>query len=176
MNAMSVANGILLDLDGTLVISAELEPLRRQRRWPAVYQNLHRTRLPPDTPAFLTAIQALGRVGIVTSAPRSYAERLVQYHRLSVPVLVAYHDAQHHKPDPEPIRLAVRRLGVPVERSVYIGDTDADLQAACAAGVAAIGVSWGAAIAEPELAVAVRSSWWEVVDVVAKLFSQKGGV
>lgn len=40
-----MAWGILLDLDGTLVLSSDPEPLRRSRKWALVYENFHRTRL-----------------------------------------------------------------------------------------------------------------------------------
>jgi pyrophosphatase PpaX len=49
-----------------------------------------------------------------------------------------------HKPDPEPLRLALELLGRDPAGACYVGDAVADLQAARAAGVAAIAVSWGA--------------------------------
>ena len=49
-----------------------------------------------------------------------------------------------HKPGPEPIEHALELLGRPREGAVYVGDAASDLQAARAAGVAAVGVTWGA--------------------------------
>ena len=57
-------------------------------------------------------------------------------------------DVTHPKPDPEGMRLALARLHIPAEQAsaaVYIGDTVHDMQAAKAAGVQSIGVTWGAA-------------------------------
>jgi len=57
-------------------------------------------------------------------------------------------DVAHPKPDPEGIRLALRRLAIPAERiadAVYIGDTLHDMRAARDAGVRGIAVTWGAA-------------------------------
>jgi phosphoglycolate phosphatase len=48
-------------------------------------------------------------------------------------------DAAADKPDPAPIALALERLGVPADRSVwYLGDTELDMATARAAGVTAV--------------------------------------
>jgi pyrophosphatase PpaX len=65
-------------------------------------------------------------------------------------VLVTSDQTEHHKPRPEPILEALRRLGGDAADACYVGDSPFDLQAAHAAGVAAIGVSWGA-FSEDEL-------------------------
>jgi HAD superfamily hydrolase (TIGR01549 family) len=65
-----------------------------------------------------------------------------------VEVVVSADGIAHPKPDPEGMRLALRRLAIPAERipaACYIGDTVHDMQAAHAAGIRAIGVTWGAA-------------------------------
>ena len=48
------------------------------------------------------------------------------------------------KPGPEPIEHALMLLGRPRQGAVYVGDAASDLRAARAAGVAAVGVTWGA--------------------------------
>lgn len=48
---------------------------------------------------------------------------------------VAYEDTVEHKPDPAPLLLTARELGVEPHESVYIGDAATDLQAARAAGM-----------------------------------------
>jgi pyrophosphatase PpaX len=58
-------------------------------------------------------------------------------------VVVGSDDTDRHKPDPEPILLALERLGVEPEAAAYVGDSPFDIRAAKAAGVAAIGVTWG---------------------------------
>jgi HAD superfamily hydrolase (TIGR01549 family) len=57
-------------------------------------------------------------------------------------------DVTHPKPDPEGLLQALARLSIPSDQAVYIGDTIHDLRAARAAGVTAIGVTWGAATRE----------------------------
>ena len=58
-------------------------------------------------------------------------------------VVIAAEDTDRHKPDPAPIHLAMERLGADPARACYVGDAPFALQAAQAAGVAAIGVTWG---------------------------------
>lgn len=48
-----------------------------------------------------------------------------------------------HKPDPDPLIQAAADLEVPLERCLYIGDSPYDIQAAHAAHVPCIGVTWG---------------------------------
>ena len=46
---------------------------------------------------------------------------------------VCYEDTVNHKPDPEPLLLAARQMGVSPDEAVYIGDMPSDFQAARAA-------------------------------------------
>ena len=47
------------------------------------------------------------------------------------------------KPNPDAVLAAAERMGVPVERCVYVGDTEVDLATAANARMACIAVSWG---------------------------------
>ena len=47
------------------------------------------------------------------------------------------------KPDPAAVHMILEELGVTREECLYIGDSDVDMQTGCAAGVHAVGVSWG---------------------------------
>jgi pyrophosphatase PpaX len=57
-------------------------------------------------------------------------------------------DTVLHKPDPEPLLLAVNRLGATPDQAVYVGDAIVDVQAARNAGMAAVAVTWGAGVRE----------------------------
>ena len=52
-------------------------------------------------------------------------------------------DTNKHKPDPEPLLVAARRMAVPIEECIYVGDSVYDIQAASAAGMTAIAALWG---------------------------------
>lgn len=58
-------------------------------------------------------------------------------------VVVCGDDTERHKPDPEPILLALERLGAPARETAFVGDSPYDVAAARAAGVYAVAVGWG---------------------------------
>lgn len=57
---------------------------------------------------------------------------------------VVKEDAKRGKPAPDPILVAMQRLNAHPDQTVYIGDTQYDLQAAHAAGIKFGLVAWGA--------------------------------
>ena len=58
-------------------------------------------------------------------------------------VVVAHEDTDRHKPSPQPVLLALEKLGGEPDEAVYVGDSPFDVGAAKAAGVFAIAVGWG---------------------------------
>jgi len=58
-------------------------------------------------------------------------------------VVVTASDSGAHKPSPEPLLLALERLGASAERAIYIGDAPVDIEAGRAAGLATAAVLWG---------------------------------
>jgi HAD superfamily hydrolase (TIGR01548 family) len=114
-------------------------------RFEALYQGIdgapglrrHETLLAP-----VTLLAELGRrlpMAVVTGRPRADALRFLREQGVEdlFPVVVTRDDAPL-KPSPEPLRSALRQLGV--ERAWMIGDTPDDLRAARAAGVLPIGI------------------------------------
>jgi pyrophosphatase PpaX len=85
------------------------------------------------------------RLGIVTAKRRATVE--LAFARLPIEHLfetvVGGDETERHKPDPEPLRLALDRLGASPAEAAYVGDAPFDVRAAKAAGVYAIGVTWG---------------------------------
>jgi pyrophosphatase PpaX len=64
---------------------------------------------------------------------------------VSFDACVVLEDTDAHKPNPAPVLLAIERVGGNVADAAYVGDAVPDLEAARAAGCAAIGVTWGVA-------------------------------
>ncbi|ALM52621.1 HAD-IA family hydrolase [Halomonas huangheensis] len=81
--------------------------------------------------------------GIVTNKPRIYAEPLVAALELTPEALLCADDLPLRKPHPEPLWEAARRMNVTAEECWYIGDHVRDMEAARAAGMAAIAVGYG---------------------------------
>ncbi len=57
--------------------------------------------------------------------------------------IVTGDDTRRHKPDPEPLLVALTQLAGEVEAAVYVGDSPFDIQAAKAAGMASVAAGWG---------------------------------
>jgi pyrophosphatase PpaX len=97
--------------------------------------------------AVLPALRAEGRrLGIVTAKRRmTVALALDRFPALAseFDVVVAHEDTERHKPDPDPVLLAVEKLGGTPGEAVYVGDSPFDIGAAKAAGVFAVAVGWG---------------------------------
>lgn len=85
-------------------------------------------------------------LGVATSRRRESAENLLRIVGLDdlVRVDVAMEDTTEHKPAAAPLLLAAERVGADPAETVYVGDAIVDLGAADAAGMAGIGVTWGA--------------------------------
>ena len=66
-------------------------------------------------------------------------------------VIVTSEDTEHHKPHPEPLLLAVQRLGAAPAEAAYVGDSPFDIEAAKAAGLRSIAVTWGGIHSEERL-------------------------
>jgi pyrophosphatase PpaX len=85
------------------------------------------------------------RLGIVTAKRRATVD--LAFARVPIEhlfdVVVGGDETSEHKPHPAPLLLALERLGAEARDAAYVGDSPFDMQAANAAGVHAIGVSWG---------------------------------
>ena len=63
--------------------------------------------------------------------------------RETTDVVIGAEDTERHKPDPDPLLEALRRLEADPGEAVYVGDSPFDVRAAKAAGIGAIAVGWG---------------------------------
>ena len=85
------------------------------------------------------------RLGIVTAKRRDIVE--LAFAALpfghTIDVVVGSDEAERGKPHPDQILIAMERLGAEPHETAYVGDAPFDIAAAKAAGVYAIGVTWG---------------------------------
>jgi pyrophosphatase PpaX len=95
----------------------------------------------------LPRLRAEGRrLGIVTA--KRHASVQLAFERLpgleaNFDVVVGAEDTSRHKPDPEPLLVALERLEAVPGDAAYVGDSPFDIRAAKAAGVHAVAVAWG---------------------------------
>jgi pyrophosphatase PpaX len=97
--------------------------------------------------ALLPRLKAEGRrLGIVTAKRhRTVQLALDRFPALEddFDVVVGHEDTEQHKPDPDPVLLAIEKLGGKPSETAYVGDSPFDIRAAKAAGAFAVGVGWG---------------------------------
>lgn len=114
------------------------------------YQLEHHDRLTSAYDGIVDAVAGLDAagcaMGIVTSKVGFMAERALAHTGLApyMRCIIASDSTTKHKPEPEPVLLALERLGSSAGDAMYVGDSPYDMQAARAAGVHALGVAWGA--------------------------------
>jgi pyrophosphatase PpaX len=100
----------------------------------------------PGIEGLLERLHAEGRkLGVVTVKSRrtvdvTFGVLPLRHH---FGVVVTADDTIRHKPDPEPLLLALERHGGKAASAVYVGDSPFDIRAAKAAGMTSIAVGWG---------------------------------
>lgn len=126
----------------------ESQQIRLRDRLLALYaeQLTWHTRLFPGLDRVLQALAEQNIPwGIVTNKPAHLTEPLVRGLNLPYPPLsvISGDTLPVAKPDPTPLLLAAEHCGVSPDRCVYIGDHPRDVEAARAAGMDALAVSFG---------------------------------
>ncbi len=101
----------------------------------------------PDVPELLAALEALGvPMALVTSRRIEMTRRTLAHCGFArhFQVIVTPDEVTHPKPHPEPVLVALERLGSPpAERTLFVGDSPHDLEAGRAAGVRTVAALWG---------------------------------
>lgn len=92
--------------------------------------------------ALLDSVGSIPKAVVSSSYRAVLVSPYLERHGLShhFPVVVGCDDTRRLKPHPEPVLLALRRLGVGADGAWLIGDSEADVQAARAAHVGSITV------------------------------------
>ena len=107
----------------------------------------------PELDDLLNELDAAGRPwGVVTNKPMRMTDPLLAGLGLSsrAACSISGDTLQQRKPDPAPLLLASRQIGVPSERMVYVGDAVRDIEAGRAAGMFTIAATYGYITAEDD--------------------------
>ena len=99
----------------------------------------------PNIDRVLSALGTRAKLGVVTSKLRAGTERGLKRVGLhgSFDAVVTADDVERPKPAPDPVELALKRLGAIQASAVFIGDSPHDIAAGRDAGVATAAVLWG---------------------------------
>ncbi len=151
-NAGAQLFGALESLKALTGVQSDLFNAYRKAYWfqppPSLYpeilgiiENLHRDGL---------------KMGIVTQKEREFEidgllagagrELLVTGLAPFMSTTIGFADVTQHKPHPEGVLLALKHLGVPPSRAVFVGDSQADMAAGLAAGCTTVHVTWGLSV------------------------------
>ena len=130
------------------------------------YQMEHHDRLIRCYDDVIDTVVELRRRGhelaIVTSKSEYLALRALNHVGLArhVDTIVGCDASTRHKPDPEPVRIALHRLGYAPTDAIFVGDSIHDILAGNGAGVRSAAALWGP-FTRPDLEPGNPSSWLE---------------
>ncbi|MDO4860009.1 MAG: HAD-IA family hydrolase [Bacillota bacterium] len=108
----------------------------------------------PGMKELLVKLRKTGyKTGLVTSRMRNTTYRGLEKFELTdlFDAVVTCDDTNVHKPDPEPVFIALEKLGTKPEKTVMLGDTMYDIMCANNAGVTSVLVGWAIAPTEEEI-------------------------
>lgn len=140
------AAGTLLGMDPdselvTSVVARYRAAFQDMRKLAADFEALY-----PGTNEVIASLHARPDVvlGIATGKSRRGVASVIATHGFdNVFATIQTADTHPSKPDPSMVFAAIAETGVSPERTIMIGDSSYDMQMARAAGVSALGVSWG---------------------------------
>lgn len=129
------------------VKEADIAPMVKE--WFALsYQREDRVKILTGIPETLQTLATQGKqLAVATSKLRSeYAHFKKQFAFAQLfDTVITSDDTAKHKPDPEPLLAAMKKMGADPATAVYVGDTINDLKAAQAAGIKFAGALYGSA-------------------------------
>jgi pyrophosphatase PpaX len=113
------------------------------------YQMEHHDRLIREFDGAREVLHALHERGhpmaIVTSKAELLAERALEFAGLAeyMDAVIGVESCQRHKPDPEPVHVALRALDARARDALFVGDSPHDITSGNAAGVTTVAALWG---------------------------------
>lgn len=123
------------------------DPKKIQPVWDMAIESTAKTthlfRFPKDLKSTLDKLHSHYRLAVVTSRVRTGLEGVFDDLDISkfFETYVTYGDYRNPKPNPEPLLVALERLGLKPRDAVYVGDSVTDVEASRAAGIKVVHIS-----------------------------------
>ena len=124
----------------------ELEQLVARYR---AFQREHHDRLTTAFPGVVDTVRLLHErdhpLAIVTSKADDLAARGIRHVGLGryFDAIIGCDSCTRHKPEPEPVEIALARVGRAADEAVFVGDSIHDIASGNAAGVVTVAALWG---------------------------------
>ncbi|MBL0939117.1 MAG: HAD-IA family hydrolase [Gemmatimonadaceae bacterium] len=141
------------------------------------YQDLHLERLTTPFPGVIETLAWARTQGhptaIVTSKGKGMTSRSLEHVGLAqaFDAIVTFEETSRHKPLPDPVFLALERLGATPDRAIFVGDSPHDMHAGRAAGVRTAAALWGP-FRRDELEPAAPTFWMTRFDQLPNIIAQ----
>jgi FMN phosphatase YigB (HAD superfamily) len=139
-------SAVIFDLDDTLVVTGHLREIRDQSLWKFITKTeIAKIKPFPGIPELLALLRSRGcKIAIVTTAPRWYAEQIIEALSLPCDAIVAAGEVKYGKPDVAPSRLALDLLGqTDASTAFVVGDRCIDIISGNRVCDWTIGAVWG---------------------------------
>lgn len=123
-------NIVIFDLDDCLIITNQIEYLRKNRQWKEIKYHLDKTFMLPQMKNWYEGfVKRNYKIVVVTSSPKTYAQQVLEYHHIKYELIIGYHDTQLHKPYCDPYKKALDHFEN-YEKIVVIGNEIKDMLSA----------------------------------------------
>jgi HAD superfamily hydrolase (TIGR01509 family) len=97
-------------------------------------------KFPEKLEATLTELHKKYKLAVVTSRIQAGVDEIFKLREIKqfFDVVVKFEDYKNPKPHPEPLQIAITKLGIEPNEAIYVGDSHTDIEAAQAAGTKSI--------------------------------------
>ncbi len=162
-----MVNGIIFDIDGTLVDTYPIQNIRDRKNWKECVSRFHECCIYDGIFDLVQYCRSKNlKIGVVTNSVSYYSTSLLKYFSIPYDYLISYHDTVNHKPHSDPVVKCLNSLGLCSSSVVAIGDSSADYLSYSSLKIFSIGAGWNPFLETIES--------WDVVytnprDVIKKL-------
>ncbi len=135
---------VIFDLDQTIIDSNNAYDARRRNDWKLVYSMIPSMQPYRQVVNLINDLIFIGeKVAIVTSSPRPYCQKILDYIGVIGAITVCYHDTLRHKPEADPYLKAIEEMNVGENEPIFVvGDEKEDIIAAELINAIGILVYW----------------------------------
>lgn len=166
-----VGNGVRLLVSRALPGGEENPDMERVFAAFGEYYDIHCLDKTAPYDGIMELLKALSKKGvkmaIVTNKYQAAAEELrAKFFGEYIPIIEGDVAGRERKPDPAPVRAALKALDAEGERAVYIGDTEVDMRTAQNSGIDFIAVAWGYRTMEQLEALGIEKIAMKPMDVL----------